>query len=57
MITLATGSVAEIIGYATTLFEDFKFLILLLIGLPLGFWILEMVVGALAPGFRKNKNE
>lgn len=52
MITFASGSIASIIGYTTTLFDDFKLLILLLIGLPLGFWILEAIISV----FRADKS-
>lgn len=47
MITFTSSNIASVIGYTTTLFDDFKLLIFLLIGLPLGFWIIESILNAL----------
>ena len=43
-ITLPEGMVASIMEYGTQLFTDLNLLVILAIGLPLGFWIIRKVV-------------
>jgi hypothetical protein len=40
MITLEGGFISTILGYGTALFTDLSDLVILVIGLPVGFWII-----------------
>ena len=44
IITLPEGFVASALAYVGDLFTDLNTLILLVIGLPLGFWVIRKVV-------------
>jgi hypothetical protein len=44
MITLPTTAVADIIGYAVSILDDFKPVILLMLGLGAGFFIFDGIV-------------
>jgi len=44
MITIDEGFISSITGYIGMIFDDFLPLILLVVGLFLGFWILENVI-------------
>lgn len=43
-ITLPEGMVASILEYGTQLFTDLNLIVILAIGLPLGFWIIRKVL-------------
>jgi len=43
-ITIASSTPADILAYAGTLFTDLSLVIILAIGLPLGFWVISRVV-------------
>lgn len=45
ILTFASSGVASILTYAGGLFEDFTLVIVLAIGLPLGFWVIRKVIG------------
>ncbi len=46
IIPIATSSlVADISAYPATLFNDLLPLLVLIIGLPLGFWVISKVIG------------
>ena len=44
ILEFTSGSVSGLLAYVGGLFEDFNVLILLMIGLPLGFWLIRKVV-------------
>jgi hypothetical protein len=44
ILTVSAGDITGLLAYVGGLFEDFNVLILLMIGLPLGFWIIRKVV-------------
>ena len=44
MFTLPTTALSDITGNATALFRDFWVIVALMIGAPLGFWILRKVI-------------
>ena len=44
MFNLPTTALSDITGNATTLFHDFWIVAALMIGVPLGFWILRKVI-------------
>lgn len=44
MIPFATAQVDGILAYAGNLFTDLSLLIILIIGLPLGFWVISRVI-------------
>lgn len=43
-ITLPEGMVASVLAYGTQLFTDLNLIVILAIGLPLGFWIIRKVL-------------
>lgn len=43
-ITLPENFTADILTYAQTLFTDLTLLLILVIGLPLGFWVIRKVI-------------
>jgi hypothetical protein len=43
-ITIPETFVADVSAYSTQLFTDLNLLIMLAIGLPLGFWIIRKVI-------------
>jgi hypothetical protein len=45
IITIATGSLASILAYAGELFTNTESLVILAIGLPVGFWVIKKVIG------------
>jgi len=44
ILSFTSESLAATLVYPTTLFTDLKFYILLIIGLPLGFWVIRKVI-------------
>lgn len=44
ILTVSGSDITGLLAYVGGLFEDFNVLILLMIGLPLGFWIIRKVV-------------
>ena len=44
MFTLPSTALSDITGNATALFHDFWIVAALMIGVPLGFWILRKVI-------------
>ena len=44
MITITTGDITSMLVYVATLFEDFKPLIFLIVGLYLGFWVIGKII-------------
>ena len=51
-ITLPGSFVADITAYGGTLFTDLSAVVILAIGLPVGFWIIAKVIGLARSGFR-----
>jgi hypothetical protein len=45
IITIASGSLASILAYAGQLFTDLELLVILAIGLPVGFWVISKAIG------------
>jgi len=45
VITIASGSVASVLAYAGQLFTDLETLVILAIGLPVGFWVINKAIG------------
>ncbi len=45
ILTVTAGDITGLLAYASGLFTDFNVLILLAIGLPLGFWVIKKVIG------------
>jgi len=45
LITLPENMVASIMTYASDLFESVSLIVILVIGLPLGFWLARRVIG------------
>lgn len=45
IITIASSTPTDILAYAGTLFTDLSLLIVLAIGLPIGFWIITKAIG------------
>jgi len=43
-ITLPDGMVADLLEYGSQLFTDLNLIVILAIGLPLGFWIIRKVL-------------
>jgi len=43
-ITLPEGMVASIMEYGTQLFTDLNLIVILAIGLPLGFWLIRKIL-------------
>lgn len=43
-VELPEGFIASIMEYATQLFTDINLLVILAVGLPLGFWIIRKVI-------------
>jgi len=52
MINLESGFISTILGYGTALFTDLSPVVILAIGLPVGFWIIAKVIGLARSGFR-----
>lgn len=44
IVEFATPDVSASLAYAGTLFTDLKYIIILVIGLPLGFWVIRKVI-------------
>jgi len=44
MISFATPQVDGVLAYAGNLFTDLRYLIVLVIGLPLGFWTIRKII-------------
>jgi len=44
MISFTTPQVDGVLAYAGNLFTDLRYLIVLIIGLPLGFWVIRKVI-------------
>ena len=44
-ITIPAGFIDDLLGYVGNLFTDLSVLIILVIGLPLGFWVIRRVIG------------
>lgn len=47
MLEITPTDISEILKYVFDLFSDFKLLIFLMIGMFLGFWILETIISIL----------
>lgn len=45
IITLPTGTVTDLLAYAGALFTDLSPIFLLVIGIPLGFWLIAKIIG------------
>lgn len=45
VFTLVEADITAMLGHAGTLFTDLNVLIILLIGLPIGFWLITKVIG------------
>jgi len=45
ILTFDTAAVASVMTYTGTLFTDLIYIITLVIGIPLGFWIIRKVIG------------
>lgn len=45
IITIASGTEAQLLAYAGQLFTDLTPLIVLAIGLPVGFWVINKAIG------------
>lgn len=45
IITIASTSLASILAYAGQLFTDLELLVILAIGLPVGFWVISKAIG------------
>jgi hypothetical protein len=45
IITIASTSLASIVAYAGQLFTDLETLVILAIGLPVGFWVINKAIG------------
>jgi hypothetical protein len=45
MITLSGNFIADIMAYAGTLFTDLSSVVILAIGLPVGFWVISKIIG------------
>ena len=43
-ITIPSGMPADLLAYSGTLFTDLSLLIVLAIGLPLGFWMIRKII-------------
>jgi len=48
ILTVATSSAQDLLAYAGQLFTDLNVLILLAIGLPVGFWVVNKAIGIFA---------
>lgn len=46
MINLGAGFSANVLGYGTQLFSDISSVVILTIGLPVGFWIVYKIANA-----------
>jgi len=44
IIEFSTTNVASVLSYADGLFTDLRYLIVLVIGLPLAFWVIRKVI-------------
>jgi len=44
ILTITEANITDMLGYAGTLFTDLSLLIILVIGLPLGFWVIRKVI-------------
>lgn len=44
ILTFDSDSVASVLTYAGTLFTDLKYVLMLVIGLPIGFWVIRKVI-------------
>jgi hypothetical protein len=45
ILSFDTNAVASVMTYTGTLFSDLQYIIVLVIGIPLGFWIIRKVIG------------
>lgn len=45
IITLPEGFVGDMLAYVGQLFTDLNLLIILVLGIPVGFWIITKVIG------------
>jgi hypothetical protein len=45
IITVATSTAGDLLAYAGQLFTDLNSLIVLAIGLPVGFWVINKAIG------------
>lgn len=52
IITLPAGIENSLLAYAGQLFTDLSPAVILVIGLPLGFWAVNKVIGVVRGGFR-----
>jgi len=44
IITFASSSVAAALNYSTSIFADLKYLIALVVGLPLAYWVIRKTI-------------
>lgn len=44
ILSFTSESLAAVLAYPTEIFTDLKFYILLIIGVPLGFWVIKKVI-------------
>lgn len=44
MVSFTSESLAGVLQYPTEIFTDLKFYVALIIGLPLGFWVIRKVI-------------
>lgn len=45
IFTLAEADITAMLAHAGTLFTDLSLIVILLIGLPIGFWLIRKVIG------------
>jgi hypothetical protein len=45
ILTLAGTSVTQMLAYAGQLFTDLESLVILAVGLPVGFWVINKAIG------------
>jgi len=55
IITIPVDFATSMVAYVGTLFTDLTPVIVILVGLPLGFWAVGKVIGLIRGGFRSRR--
>lgn len=54
-ITIPADYATSTLAYAGSMFTDLSDLVMLVIGLPVAFWVIQKVIGVAKAGFRTRK--
>lgn len=57
LISVSADWTGELLNYMGQIFTDLNLLILLVVGLPLGFWVIRKVIGLVVDMTEEDENE